>query len=99
MSRSYKHHPIFHGAKSKYGKNLANRHVRRIPATAEVSNYGWYKKNYEQYDIYDYWSRQTEEQWRRSMIKDLQEDIKNNRAHIYYSYFGHEYWRKYYYSK
>ena len=55
MSRSYKHEPTC-GGKNKFCKNQANRRVRR--------NKGGYKKVYCSWEICDYFSRCTwEEYW------------------------------------
>lgn len=52
MSRSYKHTPRSGDKKSKYGKNFANRRIRRIKTI--VPNHKSYRKYYESYNICDY---------------------------------------------
>jgi hypothetical protein len=62
MSRSYKHEPTC-GGKNKFCKNQANRRVRRNKIDLELSK-GGYKKVYCSWEICDYFSRCTwEEYW------------------------------------
>lgn len=62
MSRSYKHEPTC-GGKNKFCKKQANRRVRRNKMDLELSK-GGYKKVYCSWEICDYFSRCTwEEYW------------------------------------
>jgi hypothetical protein len=61
MSRSYKKTPVMQdfGRRRKHDKQLANRKIRRKKNLDKISSGGHYKKFYSQYDICDWYSRET----------------------------------------
>ena len=71
MSKSYKHEPTA-GGKNKFCKKQANRRVRRNKMELETSK-GGYKKIYCSWEICDYFSRCTWEEyypgdWEKELI-------------------------------
>lgn len=57
MSRSYKKFPhirAYYGKSGKFGKNQANRKIRRLPIEYEIPNGRSFRKLYERSKIWDY---------------------------------------------
>ena len=54
MSRSRKKTPIYKVSTGKYGKNQANRKVRRIGKDMYAGKGNGFKKEYPQYHVIDY---------------------------------------------
>ena len=57
MSRSYKKFPhvrAYYGKSGKYGRNRANRKIRRLPLSYDIPNGKGFKKLYERCIIWDY---------------------------------------------
>lgn len=57
MSRSYKKFPrirAYYGKSGKYGRNQANRKIRRLPIDYDIPNGRGFKKLNESCDIWDY---------------------------------------------
>ncbi len=54
MSRSWKRTPVFKMGCGKEGKKLASRRTRRCKQVPVGKSMGYYKKLYEQWDIWDY---------------------------------------------
>lgn len=57
MSRSYKKFPhvrAYCGKSGKYGRNMANRKIRRLPLTYDIPKGSAFKKIYNSYNIWDY---------------------------------------------
>lgn len=55
MSRSYRKYPRVKCERScKFGKNQANRRIRRIPVDVDIPQHRQFKKLYQSCDICDY---------------------------------------------
>lgn len=80
MSRSYKKFPkikAYYGKSGKYGRNQANRKIRRLPLSYDIPNGCSFKKLYESCEIWDYSFTQFKKWEIRDWEKD-EADIINN---------------------
>lgn len=66
ISRSYKHNPVYtdgHAGSTKESKRFANKKVRHTDFDELPRKGNGYKKVFESYDIHDYISYYTKQQW------------------------------------
>ncbi|WCK57636.1 hypothetical protein PP175_26620 (plasmid) [Aneurinibacillus sp. Ricciae_BoGa-3] len=93
MSRSYKKQPIIKDHDSgKAGKNFANRKVRRYKQA--LPNGKAYRKIYETYDVHDYVSRYSYENFQHD--KEAEEKQVQNGTRNYRFCLSEHDWAKYY---
>lgn len=84
MSRSYKKNPVYKD-RNPYNKKRANRKVRR---SKHLSDGCHYKRLFPQWDICDYWTRETREGWLKDIISDYRSYLNCPKTRCYYGLDG-----------